>query len=172
MQNNNIQIITLDPSRWPEYKALRLRALKEDPQAFASKYEEQLAYSDDKWQKRIQEAVDGKSWLLFAQTDGELVGMAVGFQTPKDVQDKTANIASVFVVTEARGQGVAKKLMNELTNKIKSSDRVTKLKLEVNIDQTAALKLYESLEFVKVGQQDYLMGDGKTYAEYLMEKNI
>lgn len=167
-----IEIITLRMDRWPEYRALRLRALKDEPQAFASKYEDQLAYPDEKWQVRIQEALDGKSWMLFAETEGKLVGMAVGFQIPEDIQTKTANIASVFVVKESRGQGISKNLMTKLEETIKSSGRASKLKLEVNKDQMPAVKLYESLGYSKIGQQDYLMGDGKTYTEYIMEKTI
>ncbi|KAH8422422.1 GNAT family N-acetyltransferase [Aspergillus melleus] len=36
------------------YKTLRLRALKEDPEAFGSKYEDELKFPREKWQARIE----------------------------------------------------------------------------------------------------------------------
>ncbi|KAF7591506.1 hypothetical protein BBP40_001496 [Aspergillus hancockii] len=37
-----------------QYKALRLRGLKEDPDAFSSRYEDEFQFPDEKWRARVQ----------------------------------------------------------------------------------------------------------------------
>jgi hypothetical protein len=44
---NNIEIITLKPEEWKQYRDLRLRALKEEPQAFGSTYEDISKHPDE-----------------------------------------------------------------------------------------------------------------------------
>lgn len=44
---DTIQVVTLQPSKWQEYKNLRLLALKEEPQAFGSTYEENAKRPDE-----------------------------------------------------------------------------------------------------------------------------
>ena len=64
---NKIQIIKLPPERWNEYKALRLRALQDDPQAFGSSYAKEVTYSDEKWQEGAT-----KDKVLFASEFNDL----------------------------------------------------------------------------------------------------
>lgn len=47
---SDIKIIRLDPSRWQDSKRLRLEALKTDPIAFGSSYEESARFEDAIWQ--------------------------------------------------------------------------------------------------------------------------
>lgn len=56
----NIQIITLPPERWQEAKDLRVQALNDAPAAFGVSLEEELARTDESWQERLAEAVDGE----------------------------------------------------------------------------------------------------------------
>lgn len=46
------------------------------------------------------------------------------------------------------------------------------IKLHVNIDKIAVLKLYESFGFAIVGREDLTFGDGKQYEAYWMEKEL
>jgi hypothetical protein len=47
MGPNEVRVIELPPDRWREYRALRLAALRSDPIAFGSTYEESIAYPDE-----------------------------------------------------------------------------------------------------------------------------
>jgi hypothetical protein len=79
LSNNDIKIINLPLENWREYKEIRLRALKADPQAFSSNFAKESAYPDEKWQQRLKTANEqDASWLYFAQEKGELVGMIGG----------------------------------------------------------------------------------------------
>jgi hypothetical protein len=48
MSTDNITIGKLPPEQWQDYKALRLRALQDDPQAFSEPFEKAIAYPDER----------------------------------------------------------------------------------------------------------------------------
>ena len=80
----DIQIITRLPvERWRKYRELRLRALKTDPQAFGQSWEEAVKHPEERWRERLIDAAQGKSWLVFAERDGELIGMSGAFSGPR-----------------------------------------------------------------------------------------
>lgn len=163
---DNIQIIKLTPDRWAEYKALRLRALKDDPQAFGSSHAKEAAYSDEKWRERTNDNV------LFASNGDNLIGMMGIWQSEEDKEKKTANVFGVYVIPEFRSKGISKMLMQDLLDKLKSNPDISKLKLTVNKNQLAAVKLYETFGFKTISQEKALLGDGNYYDEYLMEKDL
>src|SRR6266545_3805166 len=62
------------PDEWRAYKELRLRALRDEPQAFGEPYQHAAALPDARWRRRLEEAggpMGGE--LLFAQRGGQLV---------------------------------------------------------------------------------------------------
>ncbi len=163
---NNIQIIKLPPERWNEYKTLRLRALKDDPQAFGSSYAKEVAYSDEKWREKTNDNV------FFACNGNDLVGMMGIWQSEDDKNNKVANVFGVYVIPEFRGKGISKMLMQSLVEELKTSPNISKLKLTVNKDQVSAVKLYEAFGFKTMKEEKALLGDGNYYDEYLMEKDL
>jgi ribosomal protein S18 acetylase RimI-like enzyme len=166
-----MNIIKLAPSRYEEYKMLRLRALKEDPQAFGANYEENLAFKSDEWIRRLKNAQEEKTnWLLFAEDDGGLCGMVGAFIDSKDTD--AATIYSVYVPLEKRGQGIAVKLMTVMLGKLKNTGKFKKVKLAVNKDQVIAVNFYLKMGFKEVGREDFKMGNGVETKEILMEKPI
>jgi ribosomal protein S18 acetylase RimI-like enzyme len=171
MENNEIQVIKLEPSQWNEYKTLRLRALQEEPQAFGSSYAENVSKPDSYWVERLEDVQQGKNWLVFAKEGEKLLGMMGGFRKNEDPQD-TVNVIAVYVAKEARGKGVSKKLMKALLDEFEKIANITKVKLSVNKQQIPAVKLYEGFGFKVVGQENLRLGDGNYYDELLMEKII
>ena len=104
MGTDKIQIGRLPPEKWQEYKALRLRALHDDPQAFSEPFEKAVAYPNERWQQRTTEGYAGKvSLLVFASEGEQLVGMMGAFFPQHD--PSVALIVGVYVVPEARGKG-------------------------------------------------------------------
>ena len=93
-----IEIVTLSPDDWQEYKDLRLRALKEEPQAFSATYEENSKHPSKYWQKKLEITAKGDSqWLLFAKIDGVLCGMMGAFIKK---EPDNACIIAVYVAPE------------------------------------------------------------------------
>lgn len=162
----SIEIFELSPLQWQDYKNIRLRALKEEPQAYQTTYEEAFNEPEKAWGERLVASKLGENqWYAFARLDGKLIGMAGAFSKGNEI----ATIVSVFVAREARGKWISKKLLTYLISKIQKNDRITRLKLEVNPTQVPALKLYQRLGFKKTGSQKLILGDGKEYEDYIME---
>lgn len=165
-----VKIITLEPAAWQLYRDLRLRALKEEPQAFASTYEENANKPDEYWMKRLEEANEGKTqWLVFAKQGDKLIGMVGAFV--KDKMD-TVDIIAVYVAKEARGQGIAKKLMNSIISKIQKNKSVKRLLVGVNPEQVPAFNLYKGLGFTILKKERMILGDGKEHDSYEIEKVV
>lgn len=165
--NQEILITKLPVSEWQSYKALRLRALKEETKAFSSRYEDQAKQPDEHWQNRL---AAGKH-MLFAKLGGQLVGMMVGYVPDPDKDKTTANIVSVYVAPEVRGKGISKKLLETLLKELKE-DGVIKTILTVNKDQLVAVHLYQSFGFIITGEEEGIMADGLSHTEFLMSKQL
>lgn len=158
-----ITISLLHPSDWQTYKAIRLDALKEDPKAFGSSYEKEVAFTLEQWKERPS---NPKSYIFIAKDDDSLIGM-VAFLL-KD-EDTVAHVWGMFVKKEYRGQGIGKKLMQQFIEKAKSITTITKITLDVNPEQQSAIILYKVMGFVKNGELHHLMGDGEIHNLYSME---
>ena len=106
-----MDIVTLPVEEWQAYRALRLRALREEPQAFSSSYATTLASPEETWKGRLEQALHGeRAWLLFAREGGRLVGMVGAYMEQGD--NDTATVVSVYVPKEERGkQRVMAKLL-------------------------------------------------------------
>ncbi len=163
-----MEIITLPAKEWQAYRALRLRALLEEPQAFSSLYADALATPEETWTTRLQEASEAEStWLLFARENGRLVGM-IGAYMEQGASD-TATVVSVFVPKEERGQGIGTRLMERMLDTLSTKPFLSRAKLLVNKHQTPALGLYRKFGFRQTGAQTVQMGDGNLVEELTME---
>jgi len=166
------KLLTLPVSAWKEYRELRLAALKNEPQAFGSSYERESGYPDEKWQQRLKEAAEGKRHILFAKLDKKLVAMVVG---GRDFDDNSSNVAYIWgLYTDAsvRRKGIAKLLMSKMLEELSKERGIQTIRLEVNVEQESAVKLYESLGFKKTKAFLQRMGDGLEHQEVEMQKRL
>lgn len=159
-----MKITKLPPSRWQDYKNLRLEAVADSPQSFLHTVAETNAESDESWQEKITN-------MFFAVDDAnKLVGMAGCYCDTREKLAHIANVVSVYVSPEYRGKGVGRALLMAIIEDAKAKPQVKKLQLGVIITQAAAFKLYESLGFKKIGEQKMAVNvNGTFYDEYLME---
>lgn len=149
---HNFDIITLPPSRWAEYRALRLQSLQTDPTSFATIYEEDASLPDSVWQDRLERALEGKTcYGLFAQSEGKLIGMAWALIDQGACVQHRATIVGMYVAPAFRGRGIAKKLLHDLLEKLNADPRIVHISLTVNTEAQPAINLYESLGFKIIG---------------------
>ncbi len=161
-----IKIQKLDRSKWKDYRDLRLEALKKEPTVFGSSYNEEKDRTEEEWKKRTGD-------VLFALSEDTPVGMVVYIYENKIKAKHIANIFGLYVSEKYRGMGIGKKLIDSVLEKIKENNAISKIKLTVNSEQKAALKLYESCGFKVVGKLGKeLSVKGKLYDEFVMEKFI
>ncbi len=169
-----MEIIELPVSEWRAYKSLRLEALKTDQQAFAKPYDDEAAYPDEKWMERIERTKSRDAWMYFAKdTDiDELVGMIGGYRDEENRAKHSAQIWGVYVHPSYRGKGLSSILMSRILTEFEKNEDIAKAVLEVNIDQTSAIKLYEKFGFSVINRFTCTLGDGKKHEVCIMEKEL
>jgi ribosomal protein S18 acetylase RimI-like enzyme len=159
-----IEIKNLSADKWRDFKELRLEALQNDPLAFGSSYQEEIAFPEEEWKRRI-------SNTLFAILNDKPVGMIVYIINTKIKSRHIAEIFGVYVKNEFRNQKVGKKLVENALKLIQQNRNVTKVKLIVSSSQNAAIILYESFGFEIVGKlKNELKVDNDYYDGLIMEK--
>ena len=172
MQDDNL-VIT-DSPEWQECKQLWLRALQTDQAAFSSVYADNLNYPDTKWQERLDASKNRKgSRALYARVDGKLVGMIGALWEDKVTTNHWATVFGMYVDPEYRCRQIGQKLIAALETDLKSNKNFRKLKLGVNAEQLAAVKLYTKMGFTSIGvyNEDLHVGD-KFYDVIIMEKYL
>jgi len=168
----SVSIITLDPTRWQEAKNLRLEALQQDPSAFGSSYEEEILFEDDIWKTRLNSAYnqDG-NMTLYAEFEGQLVGLMGAGWSHRIKYKHVANIYSVYVTESMRGHGIGSQLLQTLLDRLATKSQIKKVSLTVTVDQSSAVALYEKFGFKQVGiAEKELKIDGQYYDIAYMEK--
>ena len=143
---------------WPVWRELRLRALEDSPEAFGSTLAEVLARdTEEHW----RQGVSAPMVPVVAELDGALCGMARLMlpQTPGD----RAELISVWVAPEGRGQGVGRALVRAAVDHLAALDPTMRLRLAVVESNTPARRLYERCGFGVTGRNP------EDDAELLME---
>jgi ribosomal protein S18 acetylase RimI-like enzyme len=171
---DNIKIIKLPSERWEEYKKIRLEALKNEPVAFAASFEEKTSKPDQYWQDQLAKFnIAEEDSVLFAEINGELVGMAGWYRNNSEKLKHTATINSIYVKPEYRRKGIASELINEVISELSVKEEIIRLDLNVNTQNERAVKLYQKLGFEIVGTlHKEVFVDEIYYDEYEMEKFI
>lgn len=137
------------PAEWQQYKAIRLRALDDAPDAFGSTLALEAQRPDALWQQRLSlAATSGQELPLFALSAAEPVGLAwakVDAAHPGNV-----NLFQMWVAPDHRGQGSGRLLLEHVCGWARSRGAMW-LSLGVNCSNTPALRLYSRAGFVAVG---------------------
>ncbi|GLY78649.1 GNAT family N-acetyltransferase [Actinoallomurus iriomotensis] len=144
------------------YREIRLRALADAPQAFASTYEDESAFSPDVWTSRL---TSDKSVNLLAVEDGATLGM-----TSALIEDGgVAHIVGMWVAPEARGRGVARHLIDTVAGWAVDQG-LRELTLWVAEPNAPARALYESCGFRPAGERQPLPSDTSVMEDRLVRE--
>lgn len=168
----NFSILTLPVERWREYRALRLSALADAPQAFGASFAVEAARPDEHWRDRLQAVLDGRSLLLFAESDGQLVGMLGAFWDDAAQAEGVANVIAVFVAPRWRGRGISTLLLDALLERLRQFSGLHTAELDVTVEQHAAVALYQHAGFEIIATRPSVMGDGVERDGYLMRRRL
>ena len=147
--------------------ALRLRALKDNPEAFGSTYEETLARGKSWMLQRLRGKEDETFYLgAFEET---LIGMVAFYREEGSKSRHKGYVVSMYVLPESRGLGAGKALMQELIIRTKQIEGLEQLLLAVVTTNQAAYQLYRSLGFEMYGTEPKALKLGEEYwDEHLM----
>ncbi len=154
------EIRRLDEHLFEGYRTLRLRALKEEPAAFTSSWEEEVAKDDTYWRSRIHSDV---VQMFCAVEQDHVLGMSgLSFEPRKKKQHKVTLIA-VYVEPEHRGRGVGKQLVEHCLIAAFSRAQIESVKLTVTGQNVSALGLYEYFGFERWAEEKRALKIGDQY---------
>jgi GNAT superfamily N-acetyltransferase len=100
----DIVIERLGPDDGERLRAIRLRALRDAPEAFGSSYERESPFLPDKWAERLK---NPESRWMVATADGADVGLVCG-----KAEEGRMHLLAMWVAPEARGEGVGARLVD------------------------------------------------------------
>ncbi|WP_404451543.1 GNAT family N-acetyltransferase [Virgibacillus necropolis] len=163
-----MEVRLLTPSDAEKYWKLRLEALRQNPEAFATSYEEAIKRENPIEQVATNMDADG-NYTFGAIENDELIGMVTLMEEKHLKLQHRANIFAMYVTPEKQGKGVGKSLLSEVINKAKAIDKFEKLNLTVVKTNAKAKGLYTKLGFQSFGlEEQALKIDGKYYDEEYM----
>ena len=142
--------------------SLRLRALRDSPEAFGSTYEETLQRGMESYRQRLRQP-HAETFFIGAFEEGSLVGMVGFFREPGTKSQHKGYIISMFTAPEQRGKGVGKALVAEAIAQAQTISGLEQLLLAVVTTNTAASRLYRSLGFEVYGLEPHALKQGGQY---------
>ncbi|WP_445491252.1 GNAT family N-acetyltransferase [Niallia sp. 03133] len=142
------------------YRMIRLEALKTNPEAFGSSYEEESKYSLEKFETRL---IGGQAYTLGAYEKAQLLGVVTLVLEQKNKLKHRAAINAMYVSLPKRGSGIARKLMEAAISKAKQLGGIEQIYLTVVSGNEPAKKLYNSLGFETFGIDKKALKIGHEY---------
>ena len=137
----DMEILRIGPDQWQLFRELRLRALREAPYAFGSRYDDWVDAPESRWRERLT----GVPLNLVARRGDELLGMASGSLNGDD----EAWLISMWVDPAARGTGAFAALVEAVVEWASAAGRSTCLM--VRSDNARAIAAYARAGFVDLG---------------------
>jgi ribosomal protein S18 acetylase RimI-like enzyme len=132
---------------WEALRQLRLRALADAPDAFASTLEVEVAFPDEVWRRRAE---GGPASVNFIAREGGVdVGLAAVFAEPG--APGRLHLVSMWVDPRYRRRGVARALVDQAVHWA-AERRAREVILWVADQNTAARRLYERIGFRPTGE--------------------
>jgi GNAT superfamily N-acetyltransferase len=102
-----MEIRRVGPGDWESFRAVRLASLSESPAAFGSRYADWVEAPAERWLSRLTQV----PLTLLACEATEVVGVVSGQRVGED----WVELISMWVAPAARGDGVARELIDAVT---------------------------------------------------------
>ena len=156
-----IHIRVLGPDDAREYWNLRLRALREHPEAFTSSYAEESIVPIEVARNRLS-SDRPHAFILGAFANDNLIGI-IGLEPGRRGKEKhKATLFGMYVAREHTGLGVGAKLISALLERARTAPPLHSIVLTVTAGNGPALALYRSFGFRQFGcEPDAICVDGK-----------
>jgi len=123
------------------------------------------------WERRLKDADESDLiHSIVAEVDGTFAGHATLMREKNPRRSHVAALG-IAVGKEFQRQGVGRRLIQELINISDNWLGLHRLELEVFVDNTGAVALYESLGFVTEGRSvDHALRNGRYMDSFLMAR--
>ncbi len=114
---SDVTVRPLGEDDWEQFKAIRLAALTESPEAFVASAEQEQAFDQETWRARMRRSTR----FVAEQGDGPVGVVSLG--ESGDDEGRVAEIFGLWVRPEARGSGVATKLVEACAERARRDGR-------------------------------------------------
>lgn len=133
------------------YRRLRLEALRDSPEAFATSYASALERSDESWTAQADGSATGDDRATFlVLMDEEPVGMAALY---RDAEGSSAGeLIQMWISPEHRGSTVAAELLAHVFAWA-ADGGIQTIRAEVTEGNTRALRFYERQGFRRIASE-------------------
>lgn len=155
-----MELRILKPTDANNYRSIRLEALQDSPEAFASSYEEEKSRQVEKYMKSFQSK---DSFTIGAFENGKLFGIITLIKEPLFKLRHKANIVAMYVRPEKRGIGLGKYLLTEVIKKANILEGIEQINLTVVTKNETAKRLYSSMGFEVFGTEKKALKYNNTY---------
>jgi len=144
MKIEDLKIEELRTDEAERLAEIRLRALRDTPDAFDSTYEENCARPPESWTEQLTTMP-----TFVAVSNGVDIGMARGARDRSC--DSSAWLLSMWVSSEYRGQRIGERLIDAVTSWARALG-MARLLLDVADDNASAVALYARKGFQPTGE--------------------
>jgi ribosomal protein S18 acetylase RimI-like enzyme len=146
----------------PAYRALRLRALRDHPEAFTSSHEEDA----DQPPQAVAERLASPGFAAWGAFEGAHLYGVVGLERERRAKNRhKATVVGMYVAPELARQGVGRALLQALVAHARAAG-VESLVLTVTEGNAAAQALYTAAGFRSFGiEPDAIRTDGRSWAK-------
>ncbi|PAV31497.1 GNAT family N-acetyltransferase [Virgibacillus profundi] len=144
-----------------QYLNMRLEALQNNPEAFASSYQEEKNQSVDKYINRFKSPQD--SFTFGAFYGYELIGVVTLVKEKRVKLWHKTSIVAMYVTKEKRGYGIGKALLVEAIQKARDLRVIEQVYLTVVTTNSSAKRLYSSFGFKVFGTEKNALKYNDTY---------
>ena len=149
-----IHIRQIQASEWQKYRDVRLRALRDAPDAFGSTYAIESVKTDAAWQRQIETALSsGSDCPLFAYSQEDVCGLV--WCKLSAAEPDTAHIYHMWVDPACRGSGAGHALLDFAVRWAKKM-AAQRVRLGVTFAQSPAMSLYQKYGFIQAGKVEPL----------------
>ena len=144
-----IRRITTTHEDIARYRACRLQMLADEPIAFRDTYDAAIARAESFWTERVKRRAQASEQILLIAEEEEVF---VGSFTAIIDHDRDCWISGVWVGKQHRGTGVAKRLLEQITEWARNAG-AQRLMLHVNSMNVRARRFYEREGFRLTGEK-------------------
>ena len=143
------------------YRTLRLRGLREHPDAFTSSHAEDSQLPLATTARRL--APDSRDWVFGAFVVSELAGV-VGLARESRAKNRhKAAVFGMYVAPDHAGHGIGAELLRRAIEAARSQSGLEQLVLTVTETNVGARRLYEKVGFRSFGIEPRAIRVGDTY---------
>jgi RimJ/RimL family protein N-acetyltransferase len=149
-----------------QYREIRLRMLRDHPEAFGSSYEEYLEQPPESVAARFRDQLSAADNFVLGAFEGEQLIATMGLYREHGVKSRHKGLIwGVYTVPEARGRGIGRRLMEAIMQQARAIEELELLQLAVASDNLPARRLYESLGFRAWGIERHALKIGDAYVD-------